>query len=536
MKEAALKQLFDEAIRSTHKRARYRELMSELEQHRDGLRDKLSKARLRTLDARALFTQGRYKEFVKESGKLINILKSYKSDSYLGQLYLLTGICYNIFGDFSRAIEYELLAEKTFLAADDSGGLILTKLSQANVIRDKGLLMQALDLLLLCAGQCDKQEHFLQYIIAHFELFHLYAEVNQWQRAEQCLNRISMHLDNPELPIPHLINYRMREAELLLQQEQPQKAIEVLNKIDEIRGDFSNDYMQTGIEIFKATAFNKLNRRNDAIKHYQAAAAASERIAALPTIGKCYCRLTSTYLDQGNLLEAKRALNKAQEAAEACDAKKVLATVFQLRERIANLEKDTEAAYLAFKRQHELEKEIYQQDFKMKVEALSSLNELKQTSHHLRETRSELNIKRQELESASLFLEKKDNLIDRLDQFILSLKAEQQAREVTLDLLHKKIQEAKQLDFQQEQLKITIDQQSNDFIMLIRSRFPKITLTEARICYMITRGMSSKDIADLLVCSLKNVEQHRYRIRKKLQVPKGANFSGFLTKTLANDQ
>ncbi len=527
-------ELFALAIRSVYDPVKYKQYKAELEELRTKLKDKRDKARLRALDARKLFAHARYEEFLEEARKLINILKAYKADSYLGHMYLLSGICYNIYGDFRKAVEFELLAEKIFRAEADQSALIMTRLSQANVIRDRGLLMQALDLYLVCAAECDPEQEFSTYVMTQFELMHIYHEVRQYDHAQQCLQNIAAQLADPRMRLPFALNYHHRHAELLLKREKPGEALQALAELDLVRGDFKNDYLQVGIEQNAGIAHNLLGNFDKTIAHFEEAAACAERVNALPNIGKIYNSLAEAYINNGKTEQAVRALAKAQKAAEDCQSKTVLANVFRIRELLANQNGDTVAAYDAFKKQHQLEKEIYEQDFKMKIEALNSLSELKHTTRSLEETISELNIKRQELQSASIFLEKKDNLIERLDQFILSLKAEQQERGVTLDMLHKKIQEAKQLDFQQEQLKITLDDQSHRFIIELRTKFPKITLTEARICYMITRGLSSKEIADILICSLKNVEQHRYRARKKLAIPKGQSFSGFLMDALAS--
>lgn len=56
----------------------------------------------------------------------------------------------------------------------------------------------------------------------------------------------------------------------------------------------------------------------------------------------------------------------------------------------------------------------------------------------------------------------------------------------------------------------------------------KLTPTEIKICGYLRMNFNSKEIADFMVITPKSVEQHRYRIRKKLQIPRNKSIYSFL--------
>jgi len=62
--------------------------------------------------------------------------------------------------------------------------------------------------------------------------------------------------------------------------------------------------------------------------------------------------------------------------------------------------------------------------------------------------------------------------------------------------------------------------------LLERSR--SLTHTELKICAMLKSTLRTKDIARLLNQSERNIENHRYRIRKKLNLPSHQSLSTFL--------
>ena len=53
-----------------------------------------------------------------------------------------------------------------------------------------------------------------------------------------------------------------------------------------------------------------------------------------------------------------------------------------------------------------------------------------------------------------------------------------------------------------------------DMLRLMRSNF-SLTNSELRILALVERGLTSREIANLLGCSTRNIENHRYRIGKK---------------------
>ena len=66
------------------------------------------------------------------------------------------------------------------------------------------------------------------------------------------------------------------------------------------------------------------------------------------------------------------------------------------------------------------------------------------------------------------------------------------------------------------------------FVTMLSERCPRLTPTELKVCALLKINLSNKEIARLLSVSLRNVESHRYSIRKKLGLPSDANLSSHL--------
>jgi DNA-binding CsgD family transcriptional regulator len=66
------------------------------------------------------------------------------------------------------------------------------------------------------------------------------------------------------------------------------------------------------------------------------------------------------------------------------------------------------------------------------------------------------------------------------------------------------------------------------FMSRLARHCPALTQTELEICALLHAGFATKEIADLRNIGVRAVEQHRYRIRKKLGLDGDNNLGGFL--------
>jgi DNA-binding CsgD family transcriptional regulator len=62
-----------------------------------------------------------------------------------------------------------------------------------------------------------------------------------------------------------------------------------------------------------------------------------------------------------------------------------------------------------------------------------------------------------------------------------------------------------------------IGNQEAETMMELMQEHPELSITQLRIWTLVERGLTSREIASLLGCSLRNIENHRYRIGKKIQ-------------------
>ena len=67
-----------------------------------------------------------------------------------------------------------------------------------------------------------------------------------------------------------------------------------------------------------------------------------------------------------------------------------------------------------------------------------------------------------------------------------------------------------------------------NFFKRLKEQYPTLTPTDLRFCALLRLNLSTKDIAQFTGLSVRGVEGARYRLRKKLDLPEGANLIDFL--------
>ena len=66
------------------------------------------------------------------------------------------------------------------------------------------------------------------------------------------------------------------------------------------------------------------------------------------------------------------------------------------------------------------------------------------------------------------------------------------------------------------------------FLQKLINKYPQLSHSNLRLCAYLRMNLTSKEIAALLRISYRGVENHRYRLRKKLLLKKEVNLTDFI--------
>ncbi len=182
---------------------------------------------------------------------------------------------------------------------------------------------------------------------------------------------------------------------------------------------------------------------------------------------------------------------------------------------------ETEAAEL--KSEHQ-EREREQQ--RLVEEAAEQLTLLRHES-----LKRELQFRQKQLTTTAMHLMQKGELLTTIKAALQKATKEDQSTQQMKSEIKRLIRMLEQdsiLDESWEQFISHFDQVHADFFKRLHSRFPKLTTYDQKMCAYLKMNLTTKEIATLLNISIRGVEGGRYRLRKKLSLPKQTNLVKFI--------
>lgn len=138
----------------------------------------------------------------------------------------------------------------------------------------------------------------------------------------------------------------------------------------------------------------------------------------------------------------------------------------------------------------------------------------------LKKIESDLDLKRREITSKLMFIQKKNEAIasvaDRLEEskHLFSGKSSPVIANVIKEL------SINSRDDSWEEFELRFREVDPDFFRKLSERFPQLTPNDKKLCAYLKLNLSTKEIASLLNLSLNSVLSARYRLRKKLNINK----------------
>ncbi|HWI91773.1 MAG TPA: triple tyrosine motif-containing protein [Flavisolibacter sp.] len=151
---------------------------------------------------------------------------------------------------------------------------------------------------------------------------------------------------------------------------------------------------------------------------------------------------------------------------------------------------------------------------------------------------AEIGHKNSELATSAMHLVQKREMLEKIREnmngLLKKIDNEQVANE--FKKLLKVLVEDNKVDDTWEHFAHHFDKVHTDFLVLLKNKYPSLTASELKLCAYLRMNLSSKEIAQLLNISVRGVEISRYRLRKKLELPKEANLFEFLLNEQAENK
>lgn len=139
----------------------------------------------------------------------------------------------------------------------------------------------------------------------------------------------------------------------------------------------------------------------------------------------------------------------------------------------------------------------------------------------------EIKLKQNELTLSAMSVAEKNELLLELKSMLVMSK-DQFSNQQRYRSFMKKLDNSIHGDEDWKRFEYNFNELHNDFFENLLKRYPKLTPKDLKLCAYLKMNLSTKEIAPLMAISVRGVEIHRYRLRKKIQIDSSENISKFL--------
>lgn len=142
---------------------------------------------------------------------------------------------------------------------------------------------------------------------------------------------------------------------------------------------------------------------------------------------------------------------------------------------------------------------------------------------------NEIDSKRKELANTTMMAAKKNEVLLEI-QGELSKDKDKFSNQFRLKHLINKINQAIKNKDEWKVFETNFNELHEDFFRELLEKYPNLSNKDLKLCAYLKMNLSSKEIAPLMGITVRGVEVHRYRLRKKMGMDSSANLTQFLIK------
>lgn len=138
--------------------------------------------------------------------------------------------------------------------------------------------------------------------------------------------------------------------------------------------------------------------------------------------------------------------------------------------------------------------------------------------------KQDIDNKNRELAISTMSLIKKNEFLARIKSDLKNVNVKDQKLDNVLKTINKNLNNSDDWSFFEE----AFNNADKDFLKKIKSKHPALTPNDLRLCAYLRLNLTSKEIAPLFNISTRSVEVKRYRLRKKMDLPREASLTNYI--------
>jgi predicted negative regulator of RcsB-dependent stress response len=498
------------------------ELIRELQQ----AGERFLELRTRHLNANQIYLTGRHSEALQHYYELLNTCLTENTRTLLPRLYLSIARLHSTQQDDKLALDYIHRSRTESEAQNDKETIAECNLLLGITLAKSQQYKEALQAYNEAAKYSYQTNNTRRMGAIFFLIAQLHFHADQFEAAkEACEHAIRYFSENNNNRGKILSTSRM--ASILSALNDHDAALDLLRDFEPLALQLELPYISCGFYCIKAEvllAMKLFAACKEALDIATGHAEASNNPRNILDTEKIRFVLE---LELGNLSEARATLDKALEIARSCNDKhwemKLYKCESEFHAKTGNYERSLEF----YKLYHERERKITEESTEVRLMMIHVNHELIEKERETELYRLRTEKLQRELSSKSTHLASESETLARFRDELKEVLSEKAEAPTILRKVKQKLVEMPASAINWEEYDKHFHDAHPDFTKNLIARFPELTPMETKICSLLKVGLTSKEIAHILALSERSIENHRYRLRKKMGLG-DANISQFL--------
>jgi DNA-binding CsgD family transcriptional regulator len=175
---------------------------------------------------------------------------------------------------------------------------------------------------------------------------------------------------------------------------------------------------------------------------------------------------------------------------------------------------------------HARQQELFT-DLSTRLSFAQIVHEREQLDEDVNELRAQLTEKSREIATLGLRIIQRDRKVEDMDRQLERLASTVQQSQADIgDINYSTHRDV--VDDGWQMFETLFDEAHRDFLRRLSSLHHSLTQTELKVCSLIRIGLTTKDIAQMLFVSVRNIQNHKYRLRKRLKLEAETTIESYL--------
>lgn len=477
-----------------------------------------------------LFRSGRLDAAIERYHLAERFAIEHHHDQHLLRIFGNLGGLYSASGDTNRSFEYLLQTQTRAREAQDFTRLATVLLNLGIAYGDIGSNEEGVEKLEECiqlSEQLDLQDNKGNALLAISQIEMMRGNFASAKAHAESAFAISAKTKNRQISLLS----RVRLISIYVEEQDFDRLNRMIASMEADLEETQALHILEPVQLVKAKAAQLRGDNEEALKQFEAAYETAVTLGNPQLQVNALQQWVEGYLIAKNPTEAAKILQRLEGNQKLLEDQFALNTWHLLWSQVHEALGDHKQAYEYLMKHHETRVKILTEEANNRLQRLQVQHEVDRRERETALYRQQWEAATKELAERSAYLLSKQEVLDSLENDLRNILSNASQNPLSaLQQIKTRLKNIPQDEQNWEEYDRTFRKAHPNFHTILEERLPSLSKVEQKICTLLKGGLNTYEISKLLGTSERTVENHRYRLRKKLKLETTKDFAEFFSE------